>query len=82
MADIIDLAAAKSAREDQPDPDCVKRDENGLTLLLFSLSYTFMDSQWTLHLWAYSAENAEARVAAMNKGGITLDGQVFAQVPQ
>ena len=81
MADIIDLSKARTAREDQPDPDCIRKDDDGLTLLLFALSYTFMGSEWTLHIWAYSIDDVEARVAAMNNDGITVTGQIFSQVP-
>ncbi len=77
--DIIDLNAERNKRE-QPDPDCVKRDQYGRDMFLFGLEYKMGEDAWTTHLWAYSWDDAEARVQAMRES-LTIYGQIAAVIP-
>lgn len=80
MTDIIDLNKVRSDRE-KPDAEFIKRDDFGREMFCFSCTYKFNNGEWTFHLWAYSMDDADARVEAMNADGITLDGMIHAQVP-
>jgi hypothetical protein len=79
MSDIIDLNAERSKR-DQPDPEFVRKDDFGRPLYTFLLSYEMGGSQWCAEIWAYSFEDAEARVAAMRES-LKVDGQAYSTVP-
>ena len=77
--DVIDLNAERNRRA-QPDPEFVKRDDFGREMYLFALGYEFDGKSWGIDLWAYSAEDAEARVAAM-RGSLAVHGQIFECIP-
>jgi hypothetical protein len=79
MSDIIDLNAERSKR-DQPDPEFVRKDDFGRPLYTFLLSYEMAGSQWRAEIWAYSFEDAEARVQAMRES-LKVDGQAYSTVP-
>jgi hypothetical protein len=79
MSDIIDLNAERSKR-DQPDPEFVRKDDFGRPLYTFLLSYEMAGSQWCAEIWAYSFEDAEARVQAMRES-LKVDGQAYSTVP-
>lgn len=74
----IDLAAERNRRE-QPAPEFIKQDDYGRPLYLFLLSYEFEGGLWQTELWAYSMDDAEARVAAM-LNSLAVRGQLFDQV--
>jgi hypothetical protein len=75
----IDLAAERNKRE-APDPEFVRKDDFGRMLYTFLLSYEMDGARWTNEVWAYSFEDAEARVAAM-RANLKVDGQAFSVVP-
>lgn len=84
-SDVIDLTSERNKRE-QPDSDCVRRDDYGRPLYLFGLQYDMPSPEavaggtWGIDLWAYSRVDAHARVAAMRET-LTLVGQVHARIP-
>lgn len=57
-----------------PAPDCLSRDAYGREMQLYALSYEMDGRRWASEVWAYSWEDAEARVAAMRES-LMLDGQ-------
>lgn len=79
MSDVIDLGAFRD-RRDGPDPDLVATDEYGRKLFTYLLSYDFDGGQYSTQVWAYSMEDAAARVEAM-RASLRLDGQAFHRVP-
>jgi len=79
MTDVIDLGAERNRRA-QPDPEFVRQDDYGRPLYHFGLSYEFDGRTWAAELWAYSFEDAEARVAAM-RGTLTVCGQTYSVIP-
>lgn len=79
MSDIVDLATERNKR-DEPDPALVMRDDFGRLLYLFGLDYEFDGREWMTELWAYSFEDAEARVAAMRQS-LKVVGQKMSEVP-
>ena len=62
--------------------ETIKLDDDGIPLHLHCLTYNFDDNECQLLLWAYSVEDAQRRVDAMNSGGIELDGQIYARIKQ
>lgn len=74
----IDLTAERNKRV-APSPEFTKKDDFGRPMFLFLLSYTFDGGQWSTELWAYSHEDAEAKVAGMRES-LTVDGQVFSEI--
>jgi len=79
MTDLIDLNDER-ARRDAPDRDCIRHDEYGRPLYLFTASYMRGDAEYSLEFWAYNFDDAQATVDGMNSG-ITLDGQRYGTVP-
>lgn len=80
MADVvIDLSERRAARE-APDADCIRHDDFGRPLYLFGLQYRFAEALWAIDLWAYSFDDAAARVAAM-RDSLTVFGQIMGHVP-
>jgi hypothetical protein len=79
MTDIIDLQHERAAR-DQPDADCVRKDDYGRPLYLFALEYKMDGHTWSNDVWAYSWEDAENRVAAM-RSSLEVRGQLMGFVP-
>lgn len=79
MSDTIDLTAERNKRT-QPDPEFVRKDDYGRPLYLFTLDYEFDGGQWSTDLWAYSQDDAEARVAAM-RSTLSVAGQIFGKIP-
>lgn len=79
MSDIIDLNERRNAME-APDAEFVRKDDFGRPLYMFTLSYEMDGSSWGAEVWAYSAEDAEARVSAMRSSLVCM-GQVFAAFP-
>jgi hypothetical protein len=76
---IISLAEARN-RSERPDPEFIKRDDFGKEMYLFTLGYEFQGGAWSTELWAYSHEDAEARVAAM-RISLECHGQLYTVVP-
>jgi hypothetical protein len=79
MTDIIDLNERRNASE-KPDADCVRKDDYGRQLYLFTLAFEFEDREYGVDLWAYSMEDASAKVAAMRES-VKLLGQLYSMVP-
>lgn len=82
MSDVIDLDAERNKRE-QPDPKFVSDDQWGRPMYKFSASYECAGmtgtGRWSFHFWAYDAEDAERRLAAIKENGV-IDGQIFAVI--
>jgi hypothetical protein len=76
---VIDLNAKRNERE-QPDADCVRKDEYGRKLFMFTLGWKRGDDSFGIELWAYSEEDAQKHVAAMRES-LTYDGQVYTIIP-
>ncbi len=76
---IIDLNAERSARE-RPDAEFIRRDDFGREMYCYGLEYEFEGGCWRAEVWAYSMEEAEARVAAM-RASLILKGQVYMRFP-
>lgn len=79
MSDIIDLNAKRNERE-APDAEFVRKDDFGRPLYCYALDYKFADGAWAAEIWAYSMDDAAARVAAMRES-LELRGQMFAAFP-
>lgn len=79
MTDIINLTAERDKR-DSPDADCITHDEYGRPLYTFSAEYQRGDRTFAFDFVAYSMEDAQEAVAAMNTG-VTLAGQVYKRMP-
>jgi hypothetical protein len=79
MSEIIDLSQRRNAKE-QPDADCIRKDEYGRPLYLFALEYQMPDGAYGTEVWAYSFEDAEARVTAM-RSSLSVLGQMYGFVP-
>jgi hypothetical protein len=71
---IIDFKSRRSARQ-QPDPRFVEYDDNRRGMLHYKLSYFMDGKEWAVEIWAYSWEDAEARVGAMHNS-LCLRGQM------
>lgn len=76
---IIDLSARRNAAE-RPDAEYVKKDDFGREMQAYLCSYDFADGSWCCEIWAYSMEDAIARVAAMRES-LRVDGQLFTAFP-
>lgn len=79
MTDIVDLSLERAKRE-EPDDNCVMKDDFGRPLYRFALEYSYDNSRWAAEVWAYSFEDAAARVEGM-KSSLEVVGQIFAEVP-
>lgn len=79
MSDPIDLNAERNKRA-QPDVEFVKQDDYGRSMYLFGLGYEFGGKMYGTDIWAYSHEDAEARVLAMRES-LVVFGQTFTMIP-
>ncbi len=79
MTDIIDLNERRNAAE-RPDAEFVRKDDFGRPLYHYGLSYDFEGGSWSAEIWAYSMEDAKARVGAM-RDSLTLLGQTYSVLP-
>jgi hypothetical protein len=79
MDNIIDLTERRSASE-KPDAEWVRYDDYGRPMYHYGLSYAFEGGSWAADIWAYSMEDAQARVDAMRKSLVLL-GQTYSVVP-
>lgn len=80
MSEVIKFPGVRYTKaEDKPDADCVRYDDAGKPLYLYLLSYD-MNGPWSTQVWAYSFEDAQARVDAMRSSLVVL-GQAFGSVP-
>lgn len=75
---VIRLSDIRASRNN-PSPEHVHQDQFGRAMYRFALGYDMDGQDWCTHIWAYSIEDAEARVAAMARTLIVL-GQVHAEV--
>lgn len=76
---VIDLSEHRNARE-RPDPAFIRHDDFGREMYRYLLDYEFESSHWGAEVWAYSMEEAEARVAAM-RVSLSLCGQTYTRIP-
>lgn len=53
----------------------VSYDGEGKRMQLFAYDYVHGDKSWGMSLWAYSWEDAEARIASINQS-LALGGQI------
>lgn len=79
MSDVIDLTAERN-RRDGPDPEFIRRDDFGRALYLYGLDYEYGGKEWMTELWAYSFEDAEARVQGMRLS-LKVMGQKHSETP-
>lgn len=76
MSEVIDLNQKRNER-DRPAPEFIMHDDFGREMQTYLLSYQINGKTWGgVQVWAYSQEDAEARVAAMRES-ITCLGQCF-----
>lgn len=79
MSEPIDLNAERNRRA-QPDPEFVRHDDYGRPMYHFGTAYSFEGRMFGAEIWAYSREDAEARVKAMRES-LMLLGQTFSMIP-
>lgn len=76
----IDLNAERNKRA-APDAEHIRKDDFGRPMYRFLIEYEMDGSKWTgVHVWAYSWEDAEKRLAAL-KSTAKLDGQAMSELP-
>ncbi len=75
MADVVNLSAERD-RRDGPDAEHRTTDQWGRPMFDFMVDFEFNGSKWTVHLWAYDFEDAQARVHAL-RSTATQEGQVY-----
>lgn len=76
---IIDLTSERD-RRNGPDPEFVRLDDAGRKMFAFSIEYKFEGEDWGANIWAYSMEDAQARLDSINASG-SLMGQIYSEVP-
>ena len=76
---IIDISAERDKRNG-PDAEFVRSDDYGRKMFSFSVEYKMGDDGWGFTIWAYSMEDAQARVDAIRASGVLL-GQVYSEMP-
>lgn len=76
---IVDLNERRNAAE-RPDEEHVRKDDFGRPLYEYLLDYAFSDGHYSTTVWAYSADDAQARVSAM-RASLEYKGQLFAVMP-
>ncbi|MGV4791784.1 hypothetical protein [Rhizobium sp. F40D2] len=64
---------------DAPDAAFVTTDGDNRKLYRFALQYNMGGKSWASEIWAYSAKDAEERVAAMRRS-LTMCGQLYGEV--
>lgn len=79
MSNVIDLSERRQSKE-EPDAACVRLDDDGRPLYLFALSYRMDGGEYATDVWAYSFEDAEARVGAM-RSSLSVLGKLHSIVP-
>lgn len=79
MSDPIDINEERNKRE-APDAAHCRRDEFGAPLYEFMVQYNHDGGVWSFTIWAYSMEDAQAKVDSINKG-VVFRGQVFSTIP-
>lgn len=79
MTDIVDLNAERNKRE-QPDDECIRKDEYGRPLYMFLIEWVRDGKQYGHHIWAYDQTDADAHIAAMRES-LAYTGQAYSMVP-
>ncbi|RDJ03313.1 hypothetical protein B5K06_30425 [Rhizobium grahamii] len=64
--------------EPQPDQPFIRRDANGTSLFKFAVQYRMGGLLWAADIWAYSHQDAEARVNAM-RDSLMVCGQIYCE---
>ncbi len=75
MGDVIKFEVG-APKEEKPDSDFVRYDEDGRPLYYFMIGYSMAGSSWSCRVWAYSMEDAQSRLNAIRVNG-TIMGQAF-----
>ncbi|CCM77115.1 conserved hypothetical protein [Rhizobium mesoamericanum STM3625] len=75
---IIDLNAERDKRN-APDAEHIRTDQFGRQMFQYLCDYRMNDSVWSLRIWAYSQEDAEARIEAI-RGSLAYLGQLYTVV--
>jgi hypothetical protein len=66
-------------RRDGPDPQHLMPDDGGRLMARYACQFRMNDRTWCESIWAYSTEDAEARVVAMRES-LVVCGQIYAEV--
>lgn len=75
MTKIIDFPAPQ--QKEEPDPEFLKFDDFGREMQMYALQYEMDGKTWGgVEFWAYSMDDAEKRVRAMQKTLKCL-GQIY-----
>lgn len=64
---------------DRPADEFVRIDDEGRKMFYFMIHYRMGESQWSCRIWAYDAEDAQARLDGIKASG-TVAGQVYVQI--
>lgn len=75
MVRVIDLSTERD-RRDGPDAEHMTTDQWGRPMFNFAVDFEFGGSEWSVYLWAYDLEDAQARVTSL-RSTATLVGQVY-----
>lgn len=78
-AEVVDFTAKKNGAE-RPDASCISKDPWGREMYLYSITYRMDEADWGAQIWAYSEEDAQKRVAAM-QDNLVYNGQIFMLIP-
>jgi hypothetical protein len=73
-AEIIDFAI----KEKPPTAEFVRTDDDGRQMFCFLIHYGMNGSQWSCQMWAYDADDAQARLDGIKASG-SVAGQIFSQ---
>lgn len=63
----------------RPNADAISYDDHNRPMYLYTIKYRHEDHTYESDIWAYSAEDAEGRLAEIRKSG-TISGQVFGRM--
>ncbi|MGX9443887.1 hypothetical protein ACWX0K_15095 [Nitrobacteraceae bacterium UC4446_H13] len=61
-----------------PDADCITRDDSGRTWSRFAVDWTCDGRNYSTHIWATDAADAERRLHALRSNAVVV-GQVMAE---
>ncbi|MEK1896733.1 MAG: hypothetical protein AAAB20_26240 [Rhizobium sp.] len=75
---IIDLNAERDKRNG-PDQQHIITDQFGNRMFEYLCDYRMNDSTWSMRIWAYSQDDAEARIEAI-RGSLGYLGQLHSVV--
>jgi hypothetical protein len=79
VPDVIDFQSERD-RRNGPDEQFLTVDQAGRPMFAFLAEYVIDGSTFAINFFAYDFADAELRVSSMREG-LTLAGQIFAEVP-